>query len=84
MDSPQSLRVADGRPLQVTEMTCPVRIALHTTLGPVTLDRFALAVLPGTDSVLTLECPTPDVLGLNTYTGLMECVRRKVERRAIR
>lgn len=35
MDSPQVVRVANGRPLQVMEMTCPVRIALHTRFGSV-------------------------------------------------
>lgn len=82
MNPSQSLRVADGRPLQVTEMTCPVRMALHTSFGPVTLDPFVFAVMPGTDDLLVLGCPMLEVLNLNIYTSLTECARRKVECRA--
>lgn len=63
------VRVADGRPMQITEMTRPVRIALHTTFGPVALDHFALIVLLGTDDVPVLESPTLEVLDLDIYAG---------------
>lgn len=44
-DSPQSVRIADGRPLQVTEMTYPIRIAVQTSFWSVTIDLFVLAVM---------------------------------------
>lgn len=47
-----------------------------------TLDPFALAVLPGTDDMPILGWPTVKVLSLDIYAGLKECVRWKVERRA--
>lgn len=55
-------------------MTCLVRVALCTAYGSVTLDPFALAVMPGIHDVamprnLTLELSGPDV-----YVGPAECV----------
>lgn len=75
--------MADGRMLQVGEMTRRVDIALHTKCGPVTLDPFALADMPGTDDVLILECLTLEILSLDTYARLMGCARWKVERRTM-
>lgn len=60
-----SVWVADGRPLQVTEITCSVRIALHANFEHVTRDAFALAVVLGTDDVLMSRCPTYKILGLD-------------------
>lgn len=42
----QWLHVVESRRVQVTEMTCLVRIALNTSFGPTLLDPFALAVMP--------------------------------------
>lgn len=80
MNPPQSVRIADGRSLQATEMTCPVRIALRTSFGHVALDPFALAVMPETNNVVILRCPTLDMLGPDIYAGLRECTQQKVER----
>lgn len=82
MDQPQSVLVANSRALQITRMTCPVRIALHIRFGPVMLDTFALAVMSGTDDAVILGGPTLDIVGLDIYAGLTECNPRKVERRA--
>lgn len=38
--------------------------------------------MPGTDDVLSLGCPTLEILSLDIYTGLTECARRKVEHKA--
>lgn len=80
MNSAQFERVVDDRPLHVTEITCPIHIALYTSLGIVMLDLFARPVLPGMDDVRILGCPTLGVLGLDVYAGLTECARRQVER----
>lgn len=45
VDQVQSVRVADGRPLHVTSVTCPVRSALHTKFGPLVLDLFCVGSL---------------------------------------
>lgn len=60
MDTPQQIRVADGRVLQVIEKTCLVRVALHTSWVPVTVDWFSFAVMPGTDDVVILGDPNPN------------------------
>lgn len=62
MNPPQSVRVADSHPLQVTEMAWPVRIAQDTSVRSVTLDLFALAIISSTDNILTLGCPTVEYL----------------------
>lgn len=64
------------------EVTCPIRIALHTTLGPVTRDSFTLAVMPSTDGVPISGCPTLEILCLDIYTALAEYAQQIVERRA--
>lgn len=69
MDPLQSVRVAYDHLLQVMEMPCPVRIALHPHFGAVTLYPFALAVPFGMNDVLILECPMLEILGLDMYTG---------------
>lgn len=51
------MRVVDAHPLQVTNMTFPVRIALHMSFGLVQLHPLALAVMPGTDDDVIL-CST--------------------------
>lgn len=81
VDPPQLVWVADSRLLQVTKVTCSVRIALHMNFGSVTLDPFALAVMPGTDNTLTLGYPTLEVLDFDIYAGFTECARWRVERR---
>lgn len=65
---------------QVTKMTCPVYIALPTSFEPSKLDPFTLAVMPSTDDMLIVRCPTLEVLGLDIFVGLTGCARRKVER----
>lgn len=62
MNPPTSVRVADGRVLRVTEIKFAVCIALYMRFGPMTLDMFAWAGMPGADDVLILGCPTPQVL----------------------
>lgn len=37
-------------PLQATEITCLIRIALHTSFEPGKLDSFVLAIVPITDA----------------------------------
>lgn len=75
------MRVADGCPLKVTEMTRSVRISLHTNSGRVKLHHFSLAVMPGTDDMLILGCPILEMLGLDIYAGMTECARGRVRRR---
>ena len=55
MAHPGTLKVADGHVLEVRERTCPVRIALHTSWGLVTMDPFYFAVMPGYDDVVNPE-----------------------------
>lgn len=43
---------------------------------------YALVIMPGMDDMLILGCPTPEVLSLDICVGLIECERRKIERRA--
>ena len=40
IDPPHEVRVADGRTLKGFKRTCPLRIALITNFGQVTLDPF--------------------------------------------
>ena len=67
MAHPGKLKVADGRVLVVQERTCPVRIALHTSWGLVTMDPFSFAVMPGDDDVVILGNPTLKLLGIDVY-----------------
>lgn len=46
MEDSEQVRGADGRILHGTEMSCPVRVALHTSWVPVTLDTFPFVVMP--------------------------------------
>ena len=80
LESSQQVRVADGRALDVQRKTCPLRIALHTSFGPVTLDPISLAVMPGVEDVLILGNATLERLGLDIYASLAECGRKRVDR----
>ena len=64
MAHPGKLKVADSRVLVVQERTCPVRIALHTSWGLVTMDPFSFAVILGNDDVVILGNPTLKLLGI--------------------
>ena len=79
MDPPHEVRVADGRTLKVFRRTCPVRISLITNFGPVLLDPFPLAILPGIDDVLILGSPTLELLGLDVYAGLINKARTRAD-----
>lgn len=81
MNPTRSVRVANGCLLQITEIACPIYIVLPTNFEPEMLDPFELAVMPSINYVLSLGCLTLGILGLDIY-GLMECARRKDERRA--
>ena len=70
MAHPGKLKVADGRVLVVQERTCPVRIALYTSWGLVTMEPFSLAVMPGDDDVVILGNPTLKLLGIDVYDSL--------------
>lgn len=67
MDAPQSVRVVDGHPLQITEILCPVCFALHTISGLVTRHPLALTAMLGTDDVLvcSIAAPGKSLLGLS-------------------
>ena len=65
MAHPGKFKVADGRVLVVQERTCPVRIALHTSWGLVTMEPFSFAVMPGDDDVVILGNPTLKLLGID-------------------
>ena len=67
MSHPGKLKVADGRVLAVEKKTCPVRIALHTSWGLVTLDLFCFAIIPGDQDVVILGNPTMKLLGIVVY-----------------
>lgn len=54
MDESRQLTVADGHVLQVAQRTYPVPISLHTNWGPVVVDLFSFAVMPGNDNVVIL------------------------------
>lgn len=75
MEGSQRVQVADVRVLHVTEKTCPVRVALYTSWGSVTLDPFSFAVMPGTNDVISLGNPILKVLGIDIYDRLGECHR---------
>ena len=70
MAHPGKLKVADGRVRVVQERTCPVRIALHTSWGLVTMDPYPFAVMPGDDEVVNLGNPTLKLLGIDVYDSL--------------
>eukprot|EP00903_Cladosiphon_okamuranus_P017345 g15980.t1 len=65
MDRPQPLKVVDGREILVTKKTCPLRVALHTSWGPVVLAPEPLAVMPGTDDVMIIGTPMMARLGID-------------------
>ena len=67
MSHPGKLKVADGRVLAVEKKTCPVRIALHTSWGLVTLDLFCFAIIPGDQDVVILGNPTMKLLRIVVY-----------------
>ena len=46
------VKLADRRVRDVTSKTCPVRIALHTSWGLVSIDPFSFAVMPGDDDAV--------------------------------
>lgn len=80
MDPLQLVQLADGRPLDVTEMACPVRIALHPSYGPVPLaGSLALAVMPGMRDILSPGYWTLNLLDLDIYIRLTEFPRCKAE-----
>ena len=64
------LKVADGRVVEVSNKTCPVRIALHTSWGLVQVDPFSFAVMPGNDDVVILGNPTLEAVGIDVYDSL--------------
>ncbi|CAB1096113.1 unnamed protein product [Ectocarpus sp. CCAP 1310/34] len=75
---PGELKVADGRRvLEVIQKTCPVRIALHTSWGLVSVDPFSLAVMTGNDEVVILGNPTLKALGIDVYESLGTCSRSR-------
>ena len=53
MAHPGKLKVADGRVLVIQERTCPVRIAMHTSWGLVTMNLFFVAVMPRATTMLS-------------------------------
>ena len=67
---PGKLKVAHGRVLVVQKKTCPVRIAVHTSWGLVTMDPFSFAVMPGDDDVVILGNPTLKLWGIDVYDSL--------------
>ncbi|CAB1115245.1 unnamed protein product [Ectocarpus sp. CCAP 1310/34] len=77
MKNPGKLKVADGRVLEVTQKTCPVRIALHASWGLVSVDLFSFAVMLGDGQVVILGNPTPKALGIDVYESLGTCVRSR-------
>ena len=79
MHTPGKLKVADGRVREVTEKTIPVRIALHTSWGLVSLDPFSFAVMPGDDDVLILGNPTLKALGIDVYDSLGATAREQAK-----
>ena len=70
MAHPGKLKVADGRVLVVQDRTCPVRIALHTSWGLVTMDPFSFAVVPGDDDVVIIGNPTLKLSGIEVCDSL--------------
>ena len=70
MSHPENLKEADERMLAVEQDTRPVRIALHTSWGLVTLDAFSFAVMPRDDDVVILGNPTSELLGIVVYDSL--------------
>ena len=66
----RKLKVANGRVLVAQERTCPVRVALHTSCGLVTMDPCYVAVIPGDDDVVILGNPTLKLLGIDVYDSL--------------
>ena len=63
-------KVADGRVLVVEKKTCPVRIALHTSSGLVTLDTFSFTVIQGDDGVFIHGNLTLKVLDIDVDDSL--------------
>ena len=72
MQNPGKLKVADGRVLAVTQKTCPVRIALHTSWGLVSVDPLSFAII-----VVILGNPTLKALGIDVYESLGACARSR-------
>ena len=70
MAHPGKLKVADGRVLVVQERTCPVRVALHTSWGLVTMDPFLLQSCRATTMLIFSETPTLKRLVIDVYDSL--------------
>ena len=70
MAHPEKLKMADGRVLVVQKRTCPVRIALHTSWGLVTMEPFSFAAKPGDDDVVIPDNRTLKLLGIDVYGSL--------------
>ena len=70
MAHPGKFKVADARVPVVQERACPVRIALHTSWGSVTMDPFSFPVMPGDEDVVILGNPPLELLGINVYDSL--------------
>lgn len=67
MEDSQQVRVANGHVRHVIEKTCLVRVALHTSWGPVMMDLFSFAVMPGTDGDNSLGNPTMKARNIDIY-----------------
>eukprot|EP00903_Cladosiphon_okamuranus_P011351 g10699.t1 len=81
MDPVPALRVADGRDLRVTQKTCPVRLALHTSWGPVVVSPQSFAVMPGADDVVIIGKPMLKRLGIDVDASAEETARAGHEAR---
>ena len=77
MSHPGKLKVADGRVLAVEKKTCPVRVALQTSWGLVTLDPFSFSVMPGDDDVVIFGNPTLKLLDIYVYDSLGARARKR-------
>eukprot|EP00903_Cladosiphon_okamuranus_P012284 g11520.t1 len=65
MGRPQPLKVVNGREILVTQKTCPLRVAFHTSWVPVVLEPEPLAIMLGTDDVMIIGTPMVARLGID-------------------
>ena len=75
MQQEHKLRVVDGRELFVTEKTCPVHVAIHTSWGPTILRSQRFAVMPGTDDVVVIGSPMLKHLSIDVYKAVEDRTR---------
>lgn len=67
------MKLADGNVRSVQSKTYLLRTAQRTSWGPVVLDPYHQAVMPGADDVVLIRSGTLEAIGIYVYIGLDVC-----------